>query len=159
MHRFVWDMHYPPPAVLRFGYPISAVPYNTPRVPQGVWAMPGRYLVRLIVDGQRFEQPLTVRMDPRVKTTPAGLAQQFALSMRVDSLLRENRGAVLQTRVAAPESELLQTLTRLNGQLESLYNDLQDADAAPTTQMVEAVEEKAQAVRAALAEWRKARGQ
>ncbi|HEX6559812.1 MAG TPA: hypothetical protein VF021_10130, partial [Longimicrobiales bacterium] len=157
MHRFVWDMHYPAPAVLEFGYPISATPYNTPRVPQGVWAMPGRYTVRLTVDGTRYEQPLTVRMDPRVKTPMPGLTQQFTLSMRVDSLLRENMGAVLQTRVAAPESEMLQTLTRLNRELGSLYNALQDADVAPTAQLVAAIEEKATAVRAALAQWRASR--
>ena len=33
------------------------------------------------MDGKRIEQPLTVRMDPRVKTPAAGLAEQFKLSM------------------------------------------------------------------------------
>jgi hypothetical protein len=43
---------------------------------------PGAYTVRLTVDGHRYEQPLTLKMDPRVKTPPEGLAQQFTLSMQ-----------------------------------------------------------------------------
>jgi len=32
-------------------------------------AMPGKYIVKLTVDGKTYEQPLTVRMDPRIKTS------------------------------------------------------------------------------------------
>mgnify|MGYP001209283137 CR=1 FL=1 len=31
MHRFVWDLHGPPPAALRHEYPISAIRHDTPR--------------------------------------------------------------------------------------------------------------------------------
>jgi hypothetical protein len=44
--------------------------------------MPGHYTVRLTVDGKHYTQPLTVRMDPRVKTSHADLSRQFALSKR-----------------------------------------------------------------------------
>ena len=30
LHRFVWDLHYPPPAVQQFSYPIAAI-YGTRR--------------------------------------------------------------------------------------------------------------------------------
>jgi hypothetical protein len=36
MHRFVWDLRYPPPGVLNTQYPISATPNNTPREPRAV---------------------------------------------------------------------------------------------------------------------------
>jgi hypothetical protein len=39
--------------------------------------------VALTVDGKTMTRPLTVMMDPRVKMTPAELAQQFDLSFRV----------------------------------------------------------------------------
>ena len=51
-HRFVWDLRYPPPPVTRFGYPIAAVPGDTPREPRGPWVLPGRYRVRLTVGGR-----------------------------------------------------------------------------------------------------------
>jgi hypothetical protein len=44
------------------------------------WAPPGRYTVRLTVDGVRYTQPLTLRLDPRVKTGSAALAQLATLS-------------------------------------------------------------------------------
>jgi hypothetical protein len=43
--------------------------------------MPGSYTVRLKANGKTWSQPLAVRMDPRVKTSPAALQQQFTLSM------------------------------------------------------------------------------
>ena len=36
--------------------------------------------MRLTVDGKRYTQPLTLRLDPRVKTAPAALAQVATLS-------------------------------------------------------------------------------
>ena len=80
MHRFVWDLRYPEPRVLNQQYPISATPANTPREPRGPWVVPGTYRVRLTVNGTAYTQPLTVRMDPRVKASPATLARQFTLS-------------------------------------------------------------------------------
>ncbi|MGH7532596.1 MAG: WD40/YVTN/BNR-like repeat-containing protein, partial [Gemmatimonadales bacterium] len=35
MHRFVWDLHYPPPAALGAEYPIAAIDHDTPRMPRG----------------------------------------------------------------------------------------------------------------------------
>ena len=80
MHRFVWDLRYPPPVVLDYGYPIAAVVHDTPREPRGPWVVPGQYTVRLTVGGREYTQPLTVRMDPRVTTTPAALAPRKAVS-------------------------------------------------------------------------------
>jgi hypothetical protein len=45
--------------------------------------LPGTYVVRLTVDGKIYEQPLKVKMDPRVKTPFTGLQQQFALSKQM----------------------------------------------------------------------------
>src|SRR6266702_1468176 len=49
MHRFVWDLHYSPPAALSHNYPISAIYRDTWREPRGPVALPGRYEVRLTV--------------------------------------------------------------------------------------------------------------
>jgi hypothetical protein len=41
---------------------------------------PGKYRVRLTVNGKSYEQPLTLRLDPRVKPPAAGLARLASLS-------------------------------------------------------------------------------
>jgi hypothetical protein len=96
-HRFVWDLHYPPPEGPR-RYPIAAIYQDTPSEPLGPWVLPGKYTVRLTVGGKAYEQPLTVKMDPRVKTPAEGLAQQFSLSMQCYEGVREAREALGQVR-------------------------------------------------------------
>src|SRR5262249_15331471 len=83
MHRFVWDLRYPSPQSLDPEFPISAIPYATPLSPQGPAAVPGNYTVKLTAGGESYVQPLTVKMDPRVRTPAAGLAKQFALESRI----------------------------------------------------------------------------
>ncbi len=80
-HRFIWDLHYPPPPGPR-RYPMTAVYQDTPSTPVGPWVMPGEYTVRLTVAGKSQDQPLVVKMDPRVKLPPAALRQHFELSMQ-----------------------------------------------------------------------------
>jgi hypothetical protein len=83
MHRFVWDLHYPPAPGSRPGYPIAAVAHGTAPSPSSPWVMPGEYTVRLTVNDQSQTAPLTVRMDPRVDTADAALAEQFRLSKQM----------------------------------------------------------------------------
>ena len=79
-HRFLWDMHYPNVPGVEAEYPIAAIPHNTAPQPSGPWALPGQYTVVLTANGKSYSQPLTIKMDPRVKTPLAGLQQQFKLS-------------------------------------------------------------------------------
>src|SRR6202140_1896428 len=83
MHRWLWDMHYASIPGVEPEYPIAAVPHNTVPAPSGPWIMPGQYSVVLTVNGKSYSQPLTVKMDPRVKTRPAGLMQQFKQSQQL----------------------------------------------------------------------------
>jgi hypothetical protein len=86
--------------------------------------------VRLTVDGRRFEQPLTLKMDPRVKTPPEGLEQQFALSMQCYEGVRQARlitaqiqklRADLRTRgEQAREAALKDAATALDRKLAAL---------------------------------------
>lgn len=79
MHRFVWDLHCTTPRAVRRGYPISAVPHDTPQEPLGPRVVPGAYRVRLEIGGHKWEQPLTVMADPRVNVAQQDYAAQFAL--------------------------------------------------------------------------------
>jgi hypothetical protein len=78
-HRFVWDLHYPAPAALDHEFPISAIYRNTPELPLGIYALPGTYTVKLTVDGKTYTQPLTVKMDPRIKSPETELRAQFEM--------------------------------------------------------------------------------
>ena len=118
MHRFLWDMRYQPLEVAggrgRGGLPISATPYNTVSVPNSIWAPPGLYTVRLTVDGRALEQPLTVRLDPRVKTPATGVAKQAEMSLalydgildaqKILQELRALRGEIKKRHEAAAEA-------------------------------------------------------
>jgi photosystem II stability/assembly factor-like uncharacterized protein len=190
MHRFVWDLRWPRPAVSSFGYPIAATYRNTPIEPRGPWVMPGRYTVRLTVAGRASVQPLEVRMDPRVKTPVEGLAQQSALSLQMYDGLRRDSAALFQVRalraalrertagaareladaIAALDTKAgalegsgggfpgggggADTFARLNGNLASLLDILQDADVAPTSQVVASVADRVRVLDALLARWR-----
>ena len=128
MHRFVWDLRYPPPDAVDHDYPISAIYHNTPRYPVGPLAAPGEYSVKLTVEGKSYAQPLTVKMDPRVKTPLAGLVEQLRLAQRVTELMHRS----MQHRP---------TLDDLNRQLSELLGLIESADTAPTPAIANAVDE------------------
>ncbi len=81
MHRFVWDVHYPPPHALNTEFPISAIVHNTPLHPLGAWALPGEYTVKLTVDGKSYSRQLTLIMDPRIKTSLGDLNKQYEMEI------------------------------------------------------------------------------
>ncbi len=83
MHRFLWDLHLAPIPGIHAQYPIAAVPHNTAPDPTSPWVLPGKYSAVLTVNGHSYTQPLTVEMDPRVKTPVAALALQFSASVQL----------------------------------------------------------------------------
>ena len=161
LHRFVWDLHWPSPPVLESGYPIAAVPHDTPKEPRGPWALPGRYTVRLTAGGRTLTRRLTVRMDPRIRTSMAALRQQFALSQRLADALRRDTGLIDEVRKLhkdRPQDERLAALEGAaeerrpwarqeppalvpwNARIAGIYDLLQSTDAPPTPQAVQAAE-------------------
>jgi photosystem II stability/assembly factor-like uncharacterized protein len=149
LHRFVWDLHYAPPAAAEFSYPIAAVPHDTPREPRGPWALPGAYTVRLTADGHVVTRPLRIKMDPRVRTSAADLRAQFDSSVEVARDLARIREALDRVKAQAGRTD---ALTALDTKLVTLYTILQEADAAPTAAALETAvalrRETAQAVAA-----------
>jgi photosystem II stability/assembly factor-like uncharacterized protein len=97
-HRFVWDLHYAPPKVLGHEYPISAIYGDTPRHPLGPAVLPGLYTVRLTANGRPYTQPLTVKMDPRVQITAAGLKLQHDIGVRMSDAISRDFAALSQVR-------------------------------------------------------------
>ena len=92
MHRFTWDMHYDPiPGTSGGGRGggggNGSVPHRSYPAVNSPWIAPGTYAVRLTANGRSQTQPITVKMDPRVKITPA-VQQIFTLTTQA-----ENRAA------------------------------------------------------------------
>ena len=106
MHRFLWDMHYDPiPGAGGGGRgggggANGAVPHRTYPGVNSPWAPPGTYTVRLTVDGKVLTQPITIKMDPRVKVTPE-IQQIFTLTTQAEDHARAAADAYRDARALA----------------------------------------------------------
>ena len=125
MHRWVWGLHYAPPATRSHEFPIAAIPHDTPRSPLGPTVLPGTYTVRLTVDGKTSTAPLTIKMDPRVKTSAVGLEKKFQDETRLAAIMNETTVALIQA-------------TSIRDQLDKLTPEA----AAANKDAVEALEKK-----------------
>jgi len=107
MHRFTWDLRYQPltePDVAAAGdvEATGAVPGRSEHAPTTPWAAPGRYTVHLLVEGTDYSQPLTLRLDPRLRTPAADLAM-------LASRTREMYEAAAAAQAAWDEARALAT--------------------------------------------------
>jgi photosystem II stability/assembly factor-like uncharacterized protein len=129
MHRFVWD--------LRYSLPKNV--HSTFWGPSGPWALPGSYIVKLTANGKSSTQPLTIRMDPRVKTPQDALARQFELASQlavrlgeVSTPLQQATGLRKQIDTRKEEAggnaELQQALEALDKRIEVSVDPDSDAD-------------------------------
>jgi len=125
MHRWIWDLHYASAGVGRGGE------YAMFFRGGGIAALPGTYTVRLSVNGKSYTQPLTVKMDPRIKTPAAELQKQFATATEISQRqteVRETRGKAANLREqikklrveASGNSELDSALASLDQKAEAI---------------------------------------
>jgi photosystem II stability/assembly factor-like uncharacterized protein len=133
MNRFVWDLRYTSPPALRHSYPISALYHNTPAEPQGPLVLPGKYEVRLTVNGHTYRQSLAVEMDPRVRAAPADLAQelnlaQTALSDATFSYDLYHQATELRAALAKREADVPSADSGNDGDTKALRTALKDLD-------------------------------
>ncbi len=130
LHRFLWDLHYAPVPGVTPQYPIAAVYRNTAPEATSPWAMPGNYTVVLTVGGKKYEQPLKLVIDPRVKTSTNDLAEQFRLSkqmydewMTLNSIseeVRKMRGQLTDLRPRVSDANLKAHVDALAEKLQAL---------------------------------------
>jgi photosystem II stability/assembly factor-like uncharacterized protein len=111
MHRFVWDLRYPPPDSLNHEFPISAIYKDTPQLPLGAWALPGNYTVKLTADDKSYAQPLVVKMDPRITASLAELAKQF--EMQSGSVEGMNESYEMLQQVQSVRAQLKDRATKV----------------------------------------------
>jgi hypothetical protein len=132
VNRFVWNLRYPPPHSLPYGYygklleyteytlADHAIPGLTPRLqPRGPLVLPGAYTTELRVGGQTLRQSLTLELDPRVHASPADLLDQLDLAKRISRGMKASsdgfyqvaglRKAVTERTDALKQSETKET--------------------------------------------------
>jgi photosystem II stability/assembly factor-like uncharacterized protein len=133
MHRVTWDLRYNPVADERddLGEDESgngAVPHRTFPAMDAPWAPPGAYRVRLTVSGRKFEQPLTLRLDPRVTTPAAGLSQLNALSTEMYDAAVNARAALTKAPALKARLQTIHGAETLRAEVEALAPDEHDGD-------------------------------
>jgi len=183
MHRFLWNLHYTPPKVIRGDYGSGVVwGLGAPVIPQGPFATPGRYTIALKVDGKTFTAPLDVVEDPRITATAADLQAELDLSQKVSAGLERDRQGygeiqAVQAQLAAltaakdlPASLRVQaqavqnalaakapadalTFEAIDGRLGRIEGDLEGADVAPTAVQTQVATETLAQLEAAWSRW------
>jgi len=121
MHRFVWDLRYPLAKGVRESY----------WRPSGPLAVPGNYTLRLTAHGKSRTQPLTIKIDPRVKTPQEALVRQFDLASKLSARQGEVSAALQQAeelrkqidarkKEASEKADVAKVLEVLNQKLEGM---------------------------------------
>jgi len=178
MHRFLWDVRYSAPPVSQPEYSMSTVAgRDVPREPAGPQALPGGYQARLSVDGKTYTQPFKLIMDPRVKVSAQDLEKQFALELKLTQTMQQASQAVEEIHAAAqvgkisaadekkfagarrrrgdaePEGGDQPAFAKVVGNLGQLIVAVDSADAAPTSQEIQAAEKALTQAQDLLRQW------
>jgi hypothetical protein len=176
MHRVNWDLRYPDPPTLNYGYGGNlldyreytlswhALPGQTPRTTLvGPMVLPGTYTAKLTVNGRSYAQSFEVVPDPRVAATPAALAAQFRLQQRMVAGIAATHHAfnfIQQLRsqpAAQPIDAALGEIASGPAGLGSVHRDLARrlndqlvGDIEPTPSVIAGVDAPCRAIDAAL---------
>jgi len=129
MHRFIWDLRYAMPKGMRRSF----------WGPAGPLAAPGNYTVKLTANGKSSTQPLTIKLDPRVKTPQDVLDRQFGLASKLAARLGEVSMALqhagdlrkqidARKKEASGNAELLTALQELEKKMEAAVEPDSDAE-------------------------------
>ena len=116
LNRFIWDLRYEG---------ASRVPHSPlwGGSTDGPIALPGKYQVRLTVEGKSYIAPLEIQPDPRLKVTQQDLEKQFDLLMKIRDAVTEAHDTVNQIR------NIRSQITALNKRLEGQPQAKAVADA------------------------------
>src|SRR5262249_12910438 len=98
MQRWTMELRYAPPAGFPRSYPMTAIYRDTPPQPDGPLIHPGEYQIRLTVDGKQFTQPLRVKLDPRVTSSPEAIAAAHNAALACYDSIAKVRAAQADVR-------------------------------------------------------------
>jgi hypothetical protein len=131
MNTFRWNLRYPDPESVpgAVGWPGTA---RGPRTP------PGPHTVRLETSGTNLDQPVDIRPDPRLETTPDDYQAQFDMARDIGkavsethravntirSVRRQIETAVAQAKRAGLDEEIAESAEPLKATLSAIENKL-----------------------------------
>ena len=155
----------------------GAVPGRTNPTSNSPWVPPGVYSVVLSADGSVLTQPITIKLDPRVKLTP-GVQQIFTLAARMEedaqkaiAAQKEARADIDKLKTKSGSEELIKrleeiapaqaptdpaaapTLTTISGLLIGSVMSMQAAEMPPTSAELAASAKQESAYSALMAKW------
>jgi photosystem II stability/assembly factor-like uncharacterized protein len=138
MHRFFWDMRYQPlpgggggRGGGGGGPSMQAIAHDTGPGSSAPWVAPGQYTVKLTVSGKSYTQPITLKMDPRVRLSALEVAQ-------IGSWSKQLYEGVLYVQTA------LQQMQSIRDQVRALQEKA--AGQAAVTKALNAFDQKALAL-------------
>lgn len=109
LQSVTWDLRHDPPYEAGSG---GGGGGGFSGAPRGPTVMPGTYTVRLEAAGLVMEQPVEVRVDPRVETTPAALQARQALLKAANELAAPLRDAQARIRTLNEQLDDVRELVR-----------------------------------------------
>ena len=130
MHRFVWDLHYPPPPALDRDYPISAIVGDTPLYPVGAPVLPGTYLIKLTAGGKTLTQQLTIKMDPRLKTPGESLKAQFEMETKIVEAMQRDFDALTEVQMVRKALKQISSAANLQSPVGELDKKLVEVEGS-----------------------------
>jgi photosystem II stability/assembly factor-like uncharacterized protein len=130
MNRFAWDLHYEKP---------TAIPgaMNSDWQPDGPWALPGSYTLKLTVAGNSYSAPVEVKLDPRVKVTQADLQKQFDLAAKIVAAVNQDHQTVIQIHGLRDQLKALEERLKAEKKGDNIIKAADDLD-----KKISAVEEE-----------------
>ena len=133
-NRFVWNLRYPDATGLK-------TVVNDEGTLAGPLAVPGDYVVRLIVGSDSLSRPLTIVEDPRIQVATADLQKSFDLAIRVRDKITEI-------------SEAFNRIEDLQAQIDTRVGQTKDQSYAKSlTTATKPVRDKLEVVRTELVDW------
>ena len=146
VNRFAWDLRYPAPATLPYGYYGNLLEYTeytladhaiaglTPREqPRGPLVVPGKYTVALTAAGKTYKQSLNIVPDPRIHASQADLVEQRDLALMASRGMKSSFDAFHQ-------------VDGMRKALEESKKSLSGADAEKTRQAADALSKEIDSV-------------
>jgi hypothetical protein len=146
VNRFAWELRYPAPLTLPYGYYGNLLDYMeytladhaiaglTPREqPRGPLVVPGKYTVALAYNGKTFKQPLTIIPDPRIHAAQADLLEQRDV-------------ALLASRGMKSSFDAFHQIDELRKALDERQKAMSSADAEKAKPAADALSKKLDAV-------------
>ncbi len=104
----------------------------------GTWVAPGRYTVRLTVDGLPLTRSFEVRPDPRGSASVDDLRAQYAFADEVKTLLAQVTAVYDAADKRRANERELEPLRQSRDALEGIYTAVESGDARPSVAQVQA---------------------